>query len=96
MSTDFVLDLSCGKMIVDRSRSGLVRDIVSVREFSLEPMNGKYRFRLLLDRYSIEAFFNDGERVASLMVDTPPEADGIVFGADREAQIDLSMAELIF
>ena len=38
--------------------------------------------RLLLDRYSVEVFLNEGEKVMSAVFHTPMEADGIVFDTD--------------
>ena len=80
---------------IDRSRSGVVNDIVNSREFEVLTVNGKLKIRILLDRYSVEVFFNDGEKIASCMIYTPLEEDGISFYADGSARVDIEKNELL-
>lgn len=70
---------------IDRSRSGVVNDIVNYREFEVLTVNGKLKIRILLDRYSVEVFFYDGEKTASCVIYMPLEEDGISFYADGSA-----------
>ena len=80
---------------IDRSRSGVVNDIVNYREFKVLTVNGKLKIRILLDRYSVEVFFNDGEKTASCVIYTPLEEDGISFYADGSARVDIEKNELL-
>lgn len=64
---------------IDRTRSGDRYDVVNTREFMVKPREGKMKFRLLLDRYSVELFVNDGEQAASMVIHTPLSADQITF-----------------
>ncbi|MCR5089978.1 MAG: GH32 C-terminal domain-containing protein [Oscillospiraceae bacterium] len=71
-----------GTIRLDRSCSGVRYDGVHVREFPVTVCGGEVRMRLLLDRYSLELFVNDGEQAASMTLYAPPEADGITFSAE--------------
>ncbi len=90
------IDVSEGTIRFSRENSGVTHDIVSTREFDISAADGKYKLRLILDRYSAELFINDGVKTASAMIDTPLDADGISFSADKKAVADISMAELVF
>ena len=74
-------------LTIDRTHSGLVRDVVCRRKMVAEPFISETQkevlsLRLLLDRYSVEVFLNGGEKVMSAIFHTPMEADGIVFDTD--------------
>lgn len=78
---------------VDRSRSGFPHDIVNVRDF---PINSKdeLKVRIIMDRYSLEVFVNDGEQAASFVIYTPETADSITFSADGAAIIDVEKYDI--
>lgn len=80
-------------LTVDRTHSGLVRDVVCRRKMQTEPsmLDGQevLKLRLLLDRYSVEVFVNDGEKVMSSVFCTPMEADEILFDTDGEIRINI-------
>lgn len=79
---------------VDRSKSGFPPEVRNVREFAVRDRGGALRLRLLLDRWSLELFVNDGEQAASFTLYTPPEAEGITFAAQGEARMDLDFYTL--
>ena len=81
---------------VDRTHSGFPHDIVSIREFQVRPRQGVIRLRVVMDRYSLELFVNDGEQAASFTLYTPQEASAITFASDGEALIDVEKYELRF
>ena len=56
---------------IDRTRSGLPHDIVHTRSFLVRPQGGRLKLRIILDRFSIEVFVNDGEQAASSVIYTP-------------------------
>lgn len=85
-----------GTVRVDRSRSGYPENVLNVREFAVRDRGGAIRLRVLLDRYSLELFVNDGEQAASFTVYTKASADGIIFNIDGAAQIDVEKYELEF
>lgn len=57
--------------------------------------NGEIKIRLLLDRFSVEAFLNDGEQTVTATVLTELSATGISFFADGAVEIDVTKYDLI-
>ena len=78
---------------VDRSRSGFPHDIVNVRDFPVAARD-ELKLRIILDRYSVELFVNDGEQAASFVLYTPVSADSISFSCDGTAIIDVEKYDL--
>jgi len=85
-----------GTIKVDRTHSGFPHDIVNVREFPVGMKNGEIKMRVVMDRYSLEIFVNDGEQAASFVLYTPIEANAISFSADGSVLIDVEKYELKF
>ena len=56
----------------------------------------KLKLRMLLDKYSMELFVNDGERAASFTLYAPQFADEIRFYTDGAAVIDIEKYSLEF
>lgn len=81
---------------IDRCRSGLPHDIVHTRSFLVSPNNGEIKLRVILDRFSVEVFVNDGEAAASAVIYTRQEADAITFEADGQVLVDVEKYDLIF
>lgn len=79
---------------IDRSHSGQDSGIVSRRSFRVTYSDGRLRIKLLIDRWSAEAFINGGEQVMSLTYYTPQEADGISFAAEGSVQMDVTAYQL--
>lgn len=80
---------------IDRTQSGLPCDIVNVREFAVHPVNGALKLRLIMDRYSLEVFVNDGEQAASTVIYTPLEAKSISFSCDGTVLMDVEKYDII-
>ncbi len=78
---------------VDRSRSGFPHDIVNVRDFPIVA-GDELKLRIIMDRFSLEIFVNDGEQAASFVIYTPVSADSISFSADGAAIIDVEKYDL--
>lgn len=78
---------------VDRSRSGFPHDIVNSRDFPVAAYD-ELKLRIILDRYSLELFVNDGEQAASFVLYTPISADSISFSCDGAAIIDVEKYDL--
>lgn len=81
-------------MRIDRTQSGLPCDIVNVREFPVHSVNGEVKLRLIMDRYSLEVFVNDGEQAASTVIYTPLEAKSISFSCDGTVLVDVEKYDL--
>lgn len=79
---------------IDRKHSGSRRAIVHQRRCSVRHNDGEIKFRLLMDRYSVELFINDGEQVMSMAIFTDYKADGISFKANGKVKMDIVMNKL--
>lgn len=66
----------------DRTYSGMVRDTISLRRVKIKKAKEGLKLRIILDKYSVEVFVNDGEQVLSATFYTPSVADGICFECD--------------
>ncbi len=80
---------------IDRKHSGSRRAIVHQRRCKVSNNKGEITLRLVLDRYSLELFINDGEQAMSMVVLTDVRADGISFNCDGELLMDVTMHELV-
>ena len=83
-----------GTIKVDRTHSGFPHDIVNIREFPVGKDLKELRLRLILDRYSLELFVNDGAQAASFVIYTGEEAEGISFFSEDGVRIDVEQYEL--
>ena len=81
---------------IDRTRSGLPHDIVHTRSFLVRPQNGEIKLRIILDRFSVEVFVNDGAQAASTVIYTRQEADAITFEAGGSVLMDVKKYDLFF
>lgn len=79
---------------VDRKCSGSRRAIIHQRRSLVNSSKGELKLRLILDRFSVEVFVNDGEQVLSMTMYTSQEADGISFFADGNVSIDVVKYDL--
>lgn len=81
-------------MRIDRTQSGLPCDIINVREFPVMPKNGEVKVRIIMDRYSVEVFVNDGEQAATSTIYTPLAAKSISFSCDGTILMDVEKYDL--
>lgn len=79
---------------IDRTRCGGRFDIVHVRDFLATPRNGEIKFRVVMDRFSVELFVNDGEQVATFRLYAPESADSISFESDGQVVLDVEKYDL--
>ena len=84
-----------GTIKVDRTHSGFPHDIVNIREFPVNVKNGTLKLRVIMDRYSLELFVNDGEQAASFVLYTPIGAGSISFSSDGSVLVDVDKYELL-
>ena len=87
---------SNGTLKIDRTRSGLPRDIVHTRSFLVRPQDGAIKLRVILDRFSVEVFVNDGEQAATTVIYTRQSADAITFEAGGSVLVDVEKYDLVF
>ena len=80
---------------VDRKFSGSRRAIIHQRRSRVRHEGGELKLRIILDRFSVEAFVNDGEQVLSAVLYTDQEADGISFIADGTVNMSVVKYDLV-
>lgn len=99
--TELIYDAGQHLLTFDRSKSGTFypgKDFAPedhIRCVSVDPVNGAVTLRLLMDRFSMELFINDGEKAMSCMLSTPQEADQISFLCEGSAVIDVIKNEIV-
>ncbi len=81
-------------MKIDRKFSGSRRAIIHQRRAKVRHENGKIKFRILLDRFSVEVFVNDGEQVLTATLYTDIAADRISFVADGSVKVKVTKYDL--
>ncbi len=79
---------------VDRKFSGSRRAIIHQRRSLVNTVDSELKLRIILDRFSVEVFVNDGEQVLSATMYTEQKAEGISFFADGAANIDVVKYDL--
>ena len=57
-------------------------------------IDGVLKLRIILDRYSMELFVNDGEQAFSVVLYTPLDAESISFSADGMALLDIEKYDI--
>ena len=81
---------------IDRSRSGYLYDILHSRDIRVKPVDGEVTLRILMDKFSVEIFINDGSQTATMVLFTPQDADQITFAAEGKAEISIDKYNLVF
>lgn len=93
--TSVIYDRTEGILTFDRRYSGDRRDRIHTRETAVEEKDGKLKLRILIDKYSVEIFVNDGEKAMSSLVYTELEAETVAFEAKGEANVSVCQYNLI-
>ncbi len=79
---------------VDRTYSGVCKDVVCQRKMKVKGSYDKLKLQFILDKNSIELFVNDGEQVSSTVIYTPQEANEIVFSCYGETRINVTKYDI--
>lgn len=79
---------------IDRKFSGSRRAIIHQRRSLVNSENSVLKLRVILDRFSVEIFVNDGEQAMTATIYTEQKADGISFMADGAVRMDITKYEL--
>ena len=82
-------------MKIDRKFSGSRRAIIHQRRALVPSENGEVKIRLILDRYSAEAFVNDGAQTITANLYTDMGAQRITFSAQGAVSMDLVKYDLV-
>ncbi len=78
--TKLEYDYIRGTFSVDRRFSGTRKDAAHQRSVKVRERGGAIDLRVIMDKYIVEVFVNDGEEVLTSLLYTPLEYDNILFG----------------
>lgn len=84
--TDLIFYQKDNIFTVDRLVSGMTKDLLTNRSMKINPAK-EHTFRIIMDKYSLEIFADDGEKVMSSVVYTTLNADKISFSSDGNASM---------
>lgn len=93
--TSLVYDGAKHTFTTDRTYSGSTRDLLAVRTMPLTGHEGRVKLRILMDKYTVEVFANDGERVMSSLIYTPLGAEKILFCSDGAFEVMFSQIKKV-
>lgn len=93
--TKILYDFEKSILHFDRTHSGLRRDLNCQRSMHAENQEGKIKIRILMDRYSVEIFVNDGESAMTSVIPTPMEAKEITFCSEGEIRARVSKFDIV-
>ena len=80
---------------IDRKFSGSRRAYIHQRRCLVSDQRGEIRLHVILDRFSMEGFINDGEQVMTATILTGSDARKISFEADGQVMMDVTKYSLI-
>ena len=83
-----------GIVKIDRKFSGSRRAIIHQRRMLLRQKGSSLKIRLILDRFSAEAFLNDGQQVMTVNLYTEQDADGISFSSEGAVSMNIVKYDL--
>lgn len=92
--TKVTYDRTQGILTFDRRHSGTRRDFIHTREMAVEEKEGKLKLRILIDKYSVEIFVNDGEKAMTSLVYTELDAQEIAFEARGQVLLSLCCCQM--
>ena len=89
--TELLFDPERSVLTIDRSHSGKnvmpEDETVNKRTIAVRQRGGRLDLRIFLDKWSVEAFVNDGEQAVSAALYTDPEAKDLFFRAAGNADM---------
>lgn len=92
--SEIIYDREEKLLTFDRSHSGSRRDFINNRSMEAEEENGILDMRILMDKYSVEIFVNEGKRVMSSVINTPQSAAGVIFESKGYVLIDITKYDI--
>lgn len=92
--SEIVYDRDKDTITFDRTYSGLRKDTLCTRRMKVSNRDGEVKLRILIDRYSVEIFVNDGEQVMTALIYTPLNASAIHFESDGKTVVDIQKYDI--
>lgn len=81
---------------IERKFSGSRRAVIHQRRCLVSSGERELTVRMILDRFSVEIFVNDGEQVITTTIYTEQGAEGIDFFADGSVEMDIVKYDFVF
>lgn len=81
--TAILYDYIRNTLTIDRTHSGSREDVLHSRTIDVRNQKGKLNLRILMDKYIMEVFVNDGEQALTCLLYTPLDCDGIEFSGNK-------------
>lgn len=78
----------------DRTYSGVRKGYPVYAQDESSNRDGEVKLRILIDRYSVEIFVNDGEQVMTALIYTPLNASAIHFESDGKTVVDIQKYDI--
>ena len=76
---------------LDRTWSGAKYSALSTKEFRIDLNNDRrIKLRIVLDKYALELFVNDGRQAAAMKLDTPLRDDQISFASNSPVLMNIT------
>lgn len=79
---------------IDRKFSGSRQALIHQRRAKIDHENGELTMRIIMDRFSVEVFLQDGAKTMTATVFTGQDADQIYFHADEDVLVDVVKYDL--
>ncbi len=79
---------------LDRTNSKNTPDAASVCSLKTYSNSDILSLRLIIDKYSVEVFVNNGESVMSMVICTAQNAESITFNSDGNTLIDVEKYDI--
>lgn len=92
--SELVYDREEGILSFDRTHSGHNKDTISTRSMRVRSKKGVLKLRILIDKYSVEIFVNDGEQAMTSLIYTRQSAKSITFGSNGKAYMDVTKYDI--
>lgn len=93
--TALIYDRRKGVFTTDRLHSGMGKDLLTNRSMYVENKDGRLDIRVIMDKFSIEVFVNDGMRAMTSLIYTPLHADQIRFCCEGRALFSVEKYDII-
>lgn len=88
-------NLDANTLTFDRNYSELRRDTLYKRKMYVRNQEGKIKLRVVMDKYSVEIFVNDGEQAMTSLIYTSLDADRIVFYGEGNVKFNIIKHDIV-
>lgn len=89
-NTQFIYKHKEELAIFDRNKAGIRKDCLNERKINLKPIDNKLKIRIIVDKYTVEIFLNNGYKTMSSLIYTNMEANQISFDVKGKCNIAIN------